>query len=251
MLREHLLNYPAHSTAGAALYFSGPQDGAGGTARRGQGLLPAAFAHVSQSLLRDAGARKAAAGNPVAGCRCGRRAVFVRAETFRGAAGSGRRHAAPRPGGSSARGCCARPVCTNWRMPSCVSARARTRRLRCLPWNWRQAAAAPHQAMRIMKTLSPDYLKLPLDQAPRRYWNLLFPLPFRNDLEAERERAGNRCLSAGRTDPPGIGVRSAGGVARQGIRADASPSRLPAGSSRVPPVSRSWLRGSCSSPRRI
>jgi soluble lytic murein transglycosylase len=44
------------------------------------------------------------------------------------------------------------------------------------------AAAAPHQAMRIMKSLAPEYLNLALDQAPRRFWELLFPLPYRADV---------------------------------------------------------------------
>ena len=39
-----------------------------------------------------------------------------------------------------------------------------------------------------MKSLSPEYLSLSLDQAPRRYWEFLFPLPYRFDLESGARR---------------------------------------------------------------
>ena len=44
------------------------------------------------------------------------------------------------------------------------------------------AAETPYQALRMMKSLSSDYLNLPLDLAPQKYWQLLFPLPYRDDL---------------------------------------------------------------------
>jgi len=44
-------------------------------------------------------------------------------------------------------------------------------------------ADAPHLAMRAMKAFGGDYLALPFDHAPRRYWEALFPLPWRHDIE--------------------------------------------------------------------
>jgi soluble lytic murein transglycosylase len=44
------------------------------------------------------------------------------------------------------------------------------------------SAEAPHQALRIMKSTSPEYLNMPVKSAPRKYWELLFPLPYRTDL---------------------------------------------------------------------
>ena len=44
------------------------------------------------------------------------------------------------------------------------------------------SAEAPHQALRIMKSTSPEYLNVPVTSAPRKYWELLFPLPYRTDL---------------------------------------------------------------------
>ncbi len=52
------------------------------------------------------------------------------------------------------------------------------------------AAEAPYQGMRLMKSLAPDYLNLPLSQAPRRFWTLLFPLPYRAELTADARRRG-------------------------------------------------------------
>jgi soluble lytic murein transglycosylase len=52
------------------------------------------------------------------------------------------------------------------------------------------AADAPHQAMHIMKGMAPEYLSLPLSAAPRKFWELLFPLPYRADLERSARDAG-------------------------------------------------------------
>ena len=52
------------------------------------------------------------------------------------------------------------------------------------------AAEAPYQGMRLMKNLAPDYLNLPLAGAPRRFWKLLFPLPYRAELTADARRRG-------------------------------------------------------------
>jgi soluble lytic murein transglycosylase len=46
------------------------------------------------------------------------------------------------------------------------------------------SADAPAQGLRMMKSLSSDYLNLPLTGAPEKYWQLLFPLPYREDLMA-------------------------------------------------------------------
>ncbi len=45
------------------------------------------------------------------------------------------------------------------------------------------AADSPHLALHMMKAMAPEYLNLNLDAAPRKFWELLFPLPYRGDLE--------------------------------------------------------------------
>jgi soluble lytic murein transglycosylase len=48
-------------------------------------------------------------------------------------------------------------------------------------------APAPYQAMKIMKSLSPEYLNLPVSSAPRQFWEMLFPLPYKNDVVRNAE----------------------------------------------------------------
>jgi soluble lytic murein transglycosylase len=52
------------------------------------------------------------------------------------------------------------------------------------------AADNPHLAMHAMKSMAPDYLTLPIDAAPRQFWELLFPLPYRVELTANAQNVG-------------------------------------------------------------
>jgi soluble lytic murein transglycosylase len=59
-------------------------------------------------------------------------------------------------------------------------------------------ADSAFQALRDMKAFGGGYLNLSLEQAPRKYWELLFPLPYREDLErSARERNLDPFLVAG------------------------------------------------------
>jgi soluble lytic murein transglycosylase len=52
--------------------------------------------------------------------------------------------------------------------------------------------------MRIMKSMSPEYLNVPVPAAPRRFWELLFPLPYKADVvRTARERDLDPYLLAG------------------------------------------------------
>ena len=53
-----------------------------------------------------------------------------------------------------------------------------------------EAADAAHTAVHIMKGMAPEYLGLPIRDAPRKFWELLFPLPYRADLERSAREAG-------------------------------------------------------------
>jgi soluble lytic murein transglycosylase len=46
------------------------------------------------------------------------------------------------------------------------------------------AAEVPYQGLRAMKSLNSDYLTLPLASAPEKFWKLLFPMPYREQLVA-------------------------------------------------------------------
>ena len=182
LLREHLRNYPAHATAGAALYFLGrraEQESDFAAARTCYQRFPQAFENHYYAILARARLR----GPQIAGAApSAETARFLAAVTF------------PQP----------RPVPAQ--TASATTARIeRSRLLRTagladladselrfgartdgqpplLAMEMAGAAAAPHQAMRIMKSLAPEYLNLALDQAPRRFWELLFPLPYRADV---------------------------------------------------------------------
>jgi soluble lytic murein transglycosylase len=196
LLREHLRQYPEHSTAGAALYFLGRHlersgDGAGARAcyqKLASGLENHYYAMLARERLKTLAAPAAA----------GEMAQFV----------AGIHFAAPAPVAAE--------------MAAATQARIeRSRLLRSAGLNdladaelrfgmrtdgqaallgmeLAAAAEAPHQAMRIMKSTAGEYLNLPVPAAPRKFWELLFPLPYRSDLvRTARERDLDPNLLAG------------------------------------------------------
>ena len=201
LLREHLRQYPGHSTAGGALYFLGRHlersgDGAGARACY-QKLATALENHYYAMLARERlkTATLAAAPSAVAP---GEIAQFV----------AGIRFAAPLP--------------VSTEMAAATETRIeRSRLLRSAGLNdladaelrfgmrtdgqaallgmeLAASAEAPHQAMRIMKNTAPEYLNLPVPAAPRKFWELLFPLPYRSDLlRTAQERDLDPYLLAG------------------------------------------------------
>ena len=48
----------------------------------------------------------------------------------------------------------------------------------------------PHRAMRLIKNLVPGYLSIPVESAPASFWRLLYPLPWRSDLERNAKLHG-------------------------------------------------------------
>jgi soluble lytic murein transglycosylase len=198
LLREHLRNYPAHATAGAALYFLGrraEQESDFAAARACYQRLPQAFENHYYAML----ARERLRTPEIAGAApSAETARFLAAVTF------------PKPEPVPAQSASA----TTWRIErsrllrSAGLAELADSELRfgartdgqppLLAMEMAGAAAAPHQAMRIMKSMAPEYLNLALDQAPRRFWELLFPLPYRADVvRAAREKNLDPYLLAG------------------------------------------------------
>ena len=45
-----------------------------------------------------------------------------------------------------------------------------------------RSAPSPSRALRLMKSLSGDYLAMPIDRAPMKFWQMLFPLPYKDVL---------------------------------------------------------------------
>jgi soluble lytic murein transglycosylase len=45
-----------------------------------------------------------------------------------------------------------------------------------------RTASSPFRALRLMKSFSGDYLALPIDRAPMKFWQMLFPLPYKDEV---------------------------------------------------------------------
>jgi soluble lytic murein transglycosylase len=182
LLREHLRNYAGSPTAGAALYFLGrsaERESDFGLARAAYRRLTLAFQNTYYAMQ----ARNRLTRPEVAGAMLSEKApAFLDALALP--------QAQPPPFEST---------------PATAARIERSRLLRTaglsdladselrfgarnggqpalLAVELAGAADAPHQALRIMKSLAPDYLSLPLTAASRRFWELLFPLPYRGDL---------------------------------------------------------------------
>jgi soluble lytic murein transglycosylase len=59
-------------------------------------------------------------------------------------------------------------------------------------------ADTPHQGLRYMKSLAPDYLYLGFEDAPVRFWQLLYPFPYRSTVVSNaRQRSLDPFILAG------------------------------------------------------
>ena len=182
LLREQLRNYPNHSSASAALYFlarKAEDSGDWGTARAFYQHLQERFAntyYAAQARTRmerrelasasaPAAARQLLASIPKAAVQpleeestAATRTAISRSRLLRTAGlddlADTELRFSSRHGGQPA----------------------------LLALEMGRQAAAPHTAMRILKSMTPDYLSRTMDSAPRQYWELLFPLPYRDEL---------------------------------------------------------------------
>jgi soluble lytic murein transglycosylase len=184
LLREHLRLYPGHATAGAALYFlarSAEARNEPGTANAYYARLAQMFPNTYYGLLardrRDRPEIRAAAPSAEA-------AAFLSTLSWP--------EAKPVPASATAgttarieRSRLLRTAGLNDLADAELRFGARTDgQPSLLAMEMAGAADAPYQGLRMMKSLSSDYLNLPLDRAPQKYWELLFPLPYRGALVA-------------------------------------------------------------------
>ncbi len=198
LLREHLRDYPGHPTAGAGLYFLGrllEQKGDPSSARACYQRLSQAFenqyyALLARERLAQLPSSPAAPATDIASFLAGLKVPDAR----------------PVPSGQTA--ATTARIERSRLLRSAGLADLADTELRfgarnggqpaLLGMEMAEAAEAPHQAMHIMKSMAGDYLSLPLDSAPRRYWELLFPLPYRAELTRDaRDRDLDPYLLAG------------------------------------------------------
>ncbi len=181
LLREHLRQYPGHSTAGAALYFLGrhlERTGDVAGARACYQKLATAFENHYYAML----ARERLKTTPPAGAASAEITQFVAAIRFASAAPVATQTAAATETRIE-RSRLLRSAGLNDLADSELRFGMRTDgQPALLAMELAASADAPYQAMRIMKSNSPEYLNLPVTAAPRKYWELLFPLPYRADL---------------------------------------------------------------------
>ncbi len=190
LLREHVRDYPAHATAGAALYFLGriaEQGNDPGSARAYyQRIVGALENHYYAILARQRLARPEVARAPVPAAA----EQFVRELNLR----QGQPIAAQTTRETAVRIERSR-LLRNAGLPDLADSELRfgaktDGQPALLAVEMAEASEATHLGLRIMKVMSPDYLNLRLDQAPRRFWELLFPLPYRNELVASARVRG-------------------------------------------------------------
>jgi soluble lytic murein transglycosylase len=190
LLREHARNYPAHATAGAALYFLGRHaeyrhDPA--AAHTYYDRLARAFPNQFYAML----ARDRLRQPEIAGAGESEDAAHFLAEVK-----------TPQP----------QPVPYEPTRPTSVRIE-RSRLLRSsglgdfadselrfgartdgqaqlLGMEIASAADSAYVALRTMKAFGGDYLTLPVEQAPRKFWEMLFPMPYRNDIATDARQRG-------------------------------------------------------------
>ncbi len=190
LLRDHLREYPAHWSNGAALYFLGraaerDEDAAAAKAiyqRLTQALQNTYYAMLARERLARAEISTAAHSEKTA--------AFLATLNLRAAQ--------PVPAEPShetalriARALLLRTAGLNDFADSELRFGARTDgQAALLGMEAASWAGSPRDAMRWMKALAPDNLNLALDAAPRKFWEYLFPFPYR-EFVTEDARAQN------------------------------------------------------------
>ena len=188
LLRSHLENYPAHGTAGAALYFLGRFYERKGNVAAARNCYQAVLSHVPNSyyamLSRDRLAVPAVA-NAVPGPEAANTAAFLGTLHF----------AQPAPLPSQPTAATTLRIDRSRLLRTAGLADLADAELRFGARNDSQPplialelaaqADAPYLGLQAMKAFGGDYLNRPLADAPRPFWEFLFPMPYRDALTAD------------------------------------------------------------------
>jgi len=188
LLQEHLETYPTHGTAGAALYFLGrlherKKNIAGARAcyqRLAEGLPNSYYAILARARLlapemQNAGpadetvkflaALKLARAKPIPTDRTPATDLRIeRSRLLRSAGLTDLADAELRFGARTD----AQPALVGMEIAAAAN-----------------DDGTPYLGVKAMKALAPDYLNLPVPNAPREFWQDLFPLPYRPELTAD------------------------------------------------------------------
>jgi soluble lytic murein transglycosylase len=188
LLQEHLRNYPGHSTAAAALYFFGrlaERNNDLGAAKAYYQRLASAFENYYYGLL---------ANDRLSDPRIAAEAASDKAAQFTAALDLPQAHPIPAQPNEATTGRIERSrILRSAGLTDLADGELRFGGRNggqpfLLAMEMAGAADAPHMALHFIKTLVPDYLSIPLDAAPRKFWEFLFPLPYRAELNADAKR---------------------------------------------------------------
>jgi len=189
LLRDHLRRFPASAKASAALYFLGR------LAESGSDLSAAAafYKEVLQRypnfyyglLARQHAARPEIARAPLSE----ETAAFLRALALP----EPRKPENSRPTPATERRIARARLLASAGFPDWAEAELRfgaktDAQPHLIAIELARRAGQPHEAMRAVKSVAPDYLSWSLDAAPQRFWQLLFPLPWRRTLISQADR---------------------------------------------------------------
>ncbi|PWU04940.1 MAG: hypothetical protein C5B51_15880 [Terriglobia bacterium] len=184
LLREHLLRYPAHASAGSTLYFLGriaEADSEWTSARAYYTRLDTSFPNTYYAVLArqrlsrpeiGSASAPAKAADFLAGLALPAAKPVPAEATSATAARIERSHLLRTAGLDDLADGELRFGARNGGQPA------------LLGMEMAGSAEAAYQALRMMKSMTSDYLNLPLASAPRKYWELLFPIPYRESLQA-------------------------------------------------------------------
>lgn len=190
LLREQVRNYPAQATTGAALYFLGrwaERKGDAGAAHAYYERLARAF--PNQFYAMQARARL---NDPAVA------AAEVPEEAAKFAAELPLPQPPPVPSEASAattarieRSRLLRSAGLDDLADSELRFGARTDgQAQLLGMEIARSAGSAYIGLRAMKAFGGDYLTLPMEQAPRPFWEMLFPMPWRREIEMDAKLRG-------------------------------------------------------------
>jgi soluble lytic murein transglycosylase len=181
-LKEHLRNYPLHPTAGAALYFLGRQSertGDLGFARACYQRLTEVYQNHYYAML----ARTRLEQPEIRGAEVPPAAVKLLAEVRMPPSNPVPSTTTPETAARIERSRLLRSAGLNDLADAELRFGARTDgQPTLLGLELATESDAPHTGMHIMKGMAPGYLELNLEEAPRKFWETLFPLPYKSDL---------------------------------------------------------------------
>jgi soluble lytic murein transglycosylase len=191
LLREQVERYPDDSRAGTALYFLGriaETDGKFGEARAYYDRINAQFPHFFYGVLARKQVRdKVAAATPDEGAVMWLEDVDWPAH---------RDLSATEPNAATQQRIRRAHLLGDANLPDLAEAELRfgakteTEQPQLLAMELARSAESAFRALRVMKSFSADYLSMPIDKAPVQFWQMLFPLPYKDDVFVNARERG-------------------------------------------------------------